>query len=224
MTLLRFEIEIVITKDCTPKWLHTSFCQVNPPKHKQHVLAGVELATWYKVTNTNTRTWNWHVLIAHWCRGFLNSTLAEAVLFHSRESQKRHFATWSQSSQPKISQLSKPKRSNFTICGQSSQPKMCQWSRPKRSKFAICVQSSRPMIKTIWPFAINYHNQGSANDQNQWGAILTFGIRREICLLPKRDVMSGHVLLHILQTDQSKWVAILERMVYGQCVFIGFPD
>ena len=126
MTLLRFEIEIVITKDCTPKWLHTSFCQVNPPKHKQHVLAGVELATWYKVTNTNTRTWNWHVLIAHWCRGFLNSTLAEAVLFHSRESQKRHFAT----------------------CGQSSQPKMCQWSRPKRSKFAICVQSSQPMIKT----------------------------------------------------------------------------
>ena len=34
MTLLCFEIEIVVIKDSTPKWFHTFYCQVSPPKHK----------------------------------------------------------------------------------------------------------------------------------------------------------------------------------------------
>ena len=126
MTLLRFEIEIVVIKDCTPKWFHTSYCQVSPLKHKQHVLAGAPLNR----ANPITSIGNWHVLIAHWRLGFLNSTLAEAVLFHSRDSQNRHFATCGQSSQPKISQWSKPKRSNFAIYGQSSQQKIKQLSKP----------------------------------------------------------------------------------------------
>ena len=114
MTSLCFEIEIVVIKDSTPKWFHTFYCQVSPPKHKQHVPAGAPLNR----ANTITSIGNWHVLIAHWRLGFLNSTLVEAILFHSRDSQKRHFATCGQSSQPKISQWSKPKRNNFSICDQ----------------------------------------------------------------------------------------------------------
>ena len=51
MTLLCFEIEIVVIKNCTPKWFHTSYCQVSPPKHKQHVLAGAPLNRAYVCPN-----------------------------------------------------------------------------------------------------------------------------------------------------------------------------